>query len=154
MRYIFRYGKFITFLIGIFFFFFSSGLLGQRNLKKYRNLAENGMKSEIANVASKEPNNHEFVRYNYQVNSVEYSGTGSSGNGNPKFVQLEVGDKVMVFYDQNSPDTSILGNPKLWLKQEEEFVFYGSLVMAIFLWAILFFSFHFWTKMLKRFHVD
>ncbi len=150
MSYFLRYGKFSAFFLGILCFFIFSALIGSRNLKKYEILAENGKKAEMATVLLKEPTNHQFVNYTYQVHGIRYEGSGRAGNGNPEFEQLNSGDIVTVFYDPNSPEISILGNPQIWFEQEQNSVYYGSLIMATFVSLILFAGLHFLINFLKK----
>ena len=61
-------------------------------------------------VDRKEPENHDFIRYSYNVNGSHYSGLGNAGGENPGFNDLHVGDQVKIVYDSRRPEESILGS--------------------------------------------
>jgi hypothetical protein len=77
--------------------------------RKWHGLAERAVETE-GRVIAKEPENHRFIRYSYQVGARTYIGLGSAGRGNPTFEELNVGDRVRVFYDSDKPEESILGD--------------------------------------------
>jgi hypothetical protein len=79
--------------------------------QKWRGLARRGVETE-GRVVAKELENHRFIRYSYEVGGQTYSGLGSAGRGNPEFEQLNIGDRVKVFYDSDNPKESFLGNPQ------------------------------------------
>jgi hypothetical protein len=76
----------------------------------YRELS-NGV-GVYGKVTAKEPDNHQIIRYSYMVGQQTYSGVGHGGRGNPSFGELNVGDRVIVFYDPASPSISVMGNPQ------------------------------------------
>jgi hypothetical protein len=80
-------------------------------------------------VTVKEPENHQLIRYSFIVGSQTYAGVGSAGQGNPPFGNLNVGDKVIVFYDPANPNVSCLGYPQGRLKTEVA----GIVFLVIFL---------------------
>ena len=96
------------------------------NWSKWHGLAKRGVETK-GRVVGKEPENHKFIRYSYEVNQQTYSGLGSAGRGNPTFEQLNIGDKVTVFYDPADPNESILGNPQ----EQANSVTVGVLFLAI-----------------------
>ena len=63
-------------------------------------------------VAAKQPEQHRSIVYYYVVNNLQYTGQGGSGNGNPDFDSLQIGDRVEVKYDELYPLDSYLGDPK------------------------------------------
>lgn len=128
-----KYGKFLALIACVPLFFLFHSLLGSRNLPKYEKLAAKGIKAENAFVTAKEQENHQFIRYKYNVNSEFYEGIGSAGNGNPRFSEIENGDKVLVFYDPDSPEISILGNPQIMFQREQDTVYFASLIVSLFL---------------------
>ena len=69
-------------------------------------------------VMAKEPENHQLIRYSFVVGPQTYTGVGSAGHGNPTFGSLNVGDRVIVFYDPANPYVSCLGYPQGRLKTE------------------------------------
>ena len=50
-----------------------------------------------ASVDGKEPENHDFIRYSYNVNGSHYSGLGSAGGENPGFDDLHVGERSKLY---------------------------------------------------------
>jgi hypothetical protein len=62
-------------------------------------------------VTGKEQN-HKSIRYSYQVERRDYTGLGSIGGGNPDFEHVHVGDSIKVFYDSESPEVSVAGDPQ------------------------------------------
>jgi Protein of unknown function (DUF3592) len=80
------------------------------DLRTYANLKTSGIPAK-GTVISKEPENHQVVRYSYQVAQQTYGGIGHGGNGNPSFDSLSVGDSLLIFYDPASPSVSCLGYP-------------------------------------------
>jgi hypothetical protein len=87
---------------GIGFYVFDPGHLDH--------MAKNG-EGVWGRVTSKEPENHATVRYSYVVNDKEYVGAGHAGDENPEFDKIQIGDRVVVYYDPDNPAESILGNP-------------------------------------------
>lgn len=77
----------------------------------YRNLAKKAVKI-TGHVISKEPENHRFVRYSFDLDSRSYTGIGNAGGENHEFDQLRLNDPVVVYYDPDDPNNSFLGNPK------------------------------------------
>ena len=62
-------------------------------------------------VVVKKPDEHQSVIYYYSVDGIKYTGSGGTGNGNPEFAALNVGDPVIVTYEEQSPLNSIMGIP-------------------------------------------
>ena len=62
-------------------------------------------------VARKKPEDHRSIIYYFQVDGVQYTGSGGALRGNPEFDQLSVGDQVLVTYDEQYPLNSFLGDP-------------------------------------------
>jgi hypothetical protein len=85
-----------------------------------------------ATVTAKEPDNHRFIRYSYSVDQKTYNGLGSAGHGNPRFEELNVGDKVTVVYDPVNPDLSFLGDPKDQLNSVTGGVIFITLIFPFF----------------------
>jgi hypothetical protein len=78
---------------------------------KYHRLASGGVQTKGL-VVAKEPDNHSFIRYSYQVDQQRYTGLGTAGGINPSFEDLNPGDTVTIYYDPRNPGSSLLGNPK------------------------------------------
>ena len=62
-------------------------------------------------VVAKRPDEHRTVVYYYTVDGIQYTGIGRPGFGNPEFDQLNVGDPVLVRYDEEDPFESFMGDP-------------------------------------------
>jgi hypothetical protein len=150
MKHFSRYIKLLVIPVGFLIFASLYNLLGIRNLSRYERLSEYGKQAKIATVLAKEPQNHQFIKYQYQVGSDSFQGVGRTGNVNPSFDRLKIGDSVIVFYDPDTPNNSILGDPQIWFKQEQNSVYYGSLIVATFVSLILFLVLHFFLKFLKK----
>ena len=124
---------FILFLIwaGLTLFFFIIGKLifPSDDLDSF---ITNGIKVE-ATVEKKEPDNHQHVIYTYTVNEKKYTGIGNAGYGNPGFENLQIGQKIMAYYDSNTPEKSILGNPKLYIKGDSNAIYFLTLIGPIFI---------------------
>jgi hypothetical protein len=96
--------------LGIALVFFIGGVFSLE-VPKYCRLARNGVEAR-AIVVAKEPDNHFFVRYSYEVDRRVYVGIGNVGRGNAKFEELKEGDSLRVYYDPTNPDDSLLIDPK------------------------------------------
>jgi Protein of unknown function (DUF3592) len=105
-------GIFATFLVWLVLtvVFAAIGLVGL-DWPKWYGVAKRAVRTE-GTVTGKEPENHQFIRYSYEVGGQAYSGLGSAEYGNPTFEQLNIGDQVNVFYDSDNPSESILGEPE------------------------------------------
>lgn len=79
-------------------------------------------------VIAKEPKNHLFIRYSYSAGGQVYQGVGNAGRGNPKFEDLNLGDKVKVYFDPSNPSKSLVGNPQL----QFESITRGILFLTVF----------------------
>lgn len=78
---------------------------------KWHGLSERGVEVE-GKVTAKEPENHMFIHYTYDVGGETYAGLGSGGGINPEFEKLKIGDRVRVFYDSDRPKVSTMGDPR------------------------------------------
>ena len=81
-------------------------------------------------VTAKEPNDHQGVKYYYQVNGKNYQGNGSAGRGNADFNQIQIGQKVIVYYDFDNPEKAILSRLAKVLRHFEKFRVTASAVKA------------------------
>jgi hypothetical protein len=77
--------------------------------RKWHGLSARAVETK-GRVTAKEPENHNFIRYSYQVGQQNYEGLGSVGGANPTFEHLNIGDLITVFYDSDDPETSIAGD--------------------------------------------
>lgn len=94
---------------------------------KYFHLAKVGTEAK-GTVTAKEPDNHLFIRYSYQVNGQAHQGIGSAGRGNPSFEDLKLGDPVRVYYDPDNPDLSLLRDPSQHFKSIANGVIFVTLL--------------------------
>jgi len=78
---------------------------------EYQHLAQNAVKT-VGRVTAKEPDNHNFIKYSFEVDHRSFSGKGNAGGENPSFDELRVGDPLAVYYDPGNPEHSFLGSPK------------------------------------------
>jgi Protein of unknown function (DUF3592) len=85
-------------------------------------------------VASKDAANHQIVRYTFQVGAQSYDGVGHGGHGNPSFDNLNVGDRVVVFYDPNNPTLSCMGYPQSQARVNNAGIMF--MVIAVPLWPV------------------
>jgi len=114
------------------------GITGSMNLRRYYALESDGIRT-TGTVTALEPENHQVVRYRYQVAGATYEGVGSVGVGNPGFNALDVGTSVMIYYERPNPRVSALGDPAPRLHNEIESVTLASfLVPTILVGAIAF----------------
>src|SRR5207249_8134067 len=91
--------------------------IGSLNWPTYRRVAERGVSGQ-ATVIELLPKNHNTVRYEYQVAGRTFKGQGSSWRPNPPLEQLKVGQPLVIYYDPEHPEESVLGDPKPILENE------------------------------------
>lgn len=77
---------------------------------KWHGLAQRAVETN-GKVTAKEPANHMSIRYSYRVGEQTYTGTGQSGDPNPEFDKINVGDSIKVFYDAENPEVSSADSP-------------------------------------------
>ncbi len=83
-------------------------------------------------VTSKEPENHATVIYEYSVSGTNYSGRGRASDGNPKFEDIAIGERVIVFYDPDNPNESVMGYPQYQQERNTGGIYFFALVLPIF----------------------
>lgn len=83
-------------------------------------------------VTDKQPKNHARVLYRYIVDGKEFTGISGSGDGNPDFENLQIGQSVIVTYDLNDPESSILGYAEPSIERNYLLVFFTTSAMAVF----------------------
>lgn len=111
----------------IFAAFFFVGSVFALDGVKYFRLAKLGSETR-GSVISKEPDNHFFIRYSYQVDGQAYQGIGSAGRGNPSFEDLNLGDPVRVYYDPKDPRSSLLGDASQQFASISRGVMFATLI--------------------------
>lgn len=63
-------------------------------------------------VIGKDAENHRTLQFVYDVDGVTYERSGFSGESNPDFDEIQIGDRVIVVFDPVDPDSAILGLPE------------------------------------------
>ena len=95
-----------------------------------------------ANVDAKEPQNHNTIRYSYSVKGKDYKGSGGAGNGNPALSQIQIGQKLVAYYDPTRPEDSFLGYPQLRAESQNGLILLMVLIVpAVPMLAVLVFYF-------------
>jgi hypothetical protein len=98
----------VLFSIALYLLFFVSFLSTWRRVEQ---LANHG-RTTSGIVISKEPSNHESIRYEYWVDGLKYVGTSPAGmNGLPSFSSIRVDDTIPVTYSLKKPSESF-GGPR------------------------------------------
>jgi hypothetical protein len=105
--------------------------------QKWHGLARYGVAID-GYVDNKEPENHNFIRYSYEVNGNHYSGLGSADGENPDFDELHSGDRVKVIYNSQRPKESILGSAQSQANSIMRGIVFLSVVGPIFLMIALY----------------
>jgi hypothetical protein len=91
------------------------------------------------------PNMHNSVRYRYAVNDQIFEGQMQSWSPNPPLQQLTVGQSLVIYYDPEHPNESVLGDPKPMLKNETISVAAAAFVLPTFAVAV-------WARRASRKH--
>lgn len=81
-------------------------------------------------VAAKYPHDHQSIVYYYTIDGIQYTGSGSAGKGNPDFDSLQIGDKVIVKYDEQGPLNSYLGYPDYQAESDSQIGFILSVLIS------------------------
>lgn len=92
-------------------------VVGRLNWPGYRRLAAVGVPGR-ATVVEVLPNIHNTVRYEYRVDGRAFQGQMQSWRPNPPLPQLAVGHALVIYYDPQHPEDSVLGYPKPMLQNE------------------------------------
>ena len=92
-------------------------VVGRLNWPAYRRLAVVGVPGQ-ATVVELLPNIHNTVRYKYRVEGREFQGQMQSWQPNLPLSQLAVGNPLVIYYDPQRPENSVLGYPKPMLENE------------------------------------
>jgi len=107
-------------------------LVGSLNLPTFHRLAEKGV-SEKATIVELLPKFHNTVRYEYQVAGETYQGRMGSSRPNPPSEQLGIGQSVVIYYDPEHPQVSVLGDPKGMFYEETFAVMFAALMGSTFI---------------------
>lgn len=100
-------------------------------------------------VTGTEPDNHRLVKYSYEVNGKKYTGDGYAGRGNPNFEQIQVGREVIIYYDAEAPEKSILGYPQLYNSANKSGILFSAIFFPVFPMIIIF-SVYWGTRRLNK----
>ena len=92
-------------------------VVGRLNWPGYRRLAAVGVPGQ-ATVVELLPSIHNTVRYEYRVDGRGFQGQMQSWRPNPPLPQLAVGHALVIYYDPQHPEDSVLGYPKPMLQNE------------------------------------
>src|SRR5437867_7932565 len=84
--------------------------IGSLNWPSYRRLAARGVTGQ-GEVVELLPKIHNTVRYKYQVRGQTFQGQMQSRQPNPSLDQLRVSQAVVIYYDPEHPEKSVLGDP-------------------------------------------
>src|SRR5436190_6982616 len=96
-------------LLGIF--------LSQLNWVAYLKLMRRGLRTE-GTVIQAIPEMHGTVRYSYEAGGRKYEGQTQPTMPNPPIDRLKPGAVVTIYYDPQTPEKSVLGNPNLLFRNE------------------------------------
>ncbi len=100
-------------------------------------------------VVAKEEENHGIIRYSYNVGGTEHTGAGFSRNGNPDFDDIQIGDRVIVYYDPANPERSMMGYPRNDLEGQYSGILFLTVVFPVFP-MILILAIYFGIRTSKR----
>lgn len=90
---------------------------GSLDLPSYRRLVTQGIRAE-GKIIELHPEHHNTARYGYLVAGQTFVGQKQSWQPNPPLEEMRVGQTVVVYYDPESPEQSVLGDPKPILQNE------------------------------------
>ena len=110
--------------------------IGSLNCPAYRRMAARGV-SGHATVVELLPKIHNTVRYRYVVAGQTFQGQMQSWQPNQPLEQLSVGQSLVIYYDPQHPEASVLGDQKPMLMNETISVALAALVVPTFLVATL-----------------
>jgi Protein of unknown function (DUF3592) len=86
-----------------------------------------------ATVIELHPEFHNTVRYEYHVAGQTFQGQMQSWKPNPDLQQLSVGQPLVIYYDPEYPEKSVLGNPKPMLENETISVMLAATISPTFI---------------------
>lgn len=100
-------------------------------------------------AVEKYPDKHATIRYSYEVGEKQYDGVGNSGYGNPGFDEIQIGQKVVVFYDPEAPEQSMMGYPQSYNQINRYGTIFSAIFFPIFPMVIVCLVYFFTKRMLK-----
>jgi hypothetical protein len=102
----------------------------------YRGLRERGIAADGV-VTLKGLNAPDEISYSFEAGGRTYHGAGKAGYGNKSFADLQAGDRVLVFYVPDHPDTHCLGDPTEHLRDQNRAMAVPLTIFALALGAFL-----------------
>jgi uncharacterized protein DUF3592 len=91
--------------------------IGSLNWPTYRRIAARGVSTQ-AMAVELFPEIHNTVRYRYAVGGQAFEAQMQPWQPNPPLEQLSVGRSLVIYYDPQHPEASVLGDPKPILRNE------------------------------------
>jgi hypothetical protein len=110
--------------------------LGSIDLRRYRRMTTHGIEGK-AIVTELLPENHQTLRYEYHAGDRTFHGQMQSWSPNPPLARLKVGQPVVIYYDPEKPEDSVLGDPKPILRNELISIALASTILPAFLLYIV-----------------
>src|ERR1700722_15935104 len=108
--------------------------LGSMNWRFYHEIALRGV-STSGVVLELLPKIHDTIRYQYKVGEREFTGRRSPWLPNPSVAELKVGQAVVVYYVPQTPEHSVVGDPKPMLANETLTIVAAALTLPILIVA-------------------
>ncbi len=116
--------------------------IGSVNWTFLRRIADRGVRGE-ATVIGLFPKSHNTLRYEYHVAGSSFQGQTQSRAPNRPLEQLAIGQPVVIYYDPEKPEDSVLGDPKPILQNETISVLLAATIVPTFIVVV-------WTRRTSR----
>jgi hypothetical protein len=100
-----------------------------------------------ATVTALHPEFHNTVSYEYRVAGQTFHGQMQSWKPNPELQELTVGQALVIYYDLEHPEKSVLGDPKPMLENETISVGLAGILFPTFIVLI-------WARKASRKHAE
>jgi hypothetical protein len=104
--------------------------IGKLSWLEYRRLAVHGVRTQGLTIEIL-PMQHGTVRYEYHVDGRKFEGQTQPWPPNPEW--MSVGQTVVVYYDPEYPERSVLGDPRPILKNETISIALAALIGPTFI---------------------
>ncbi|MGH9948982.1 MAG: hypothetical protein ACRD6X_17565 [Pyrinomonadaceae bacterium] len=114
-------------VLTVFAFFVGRQIFDSSDLQYYAYKGE----PIYGTVINKDAENHQLIYYTYEVNGISYSGHGRAGAGNPLFNKINIGERVVIFFDPASPGNSLLGYPQYDLALNQQLIWAVTVTLPI-----------------------
>ena len=119
--------------------------LSSLNWFKYNRIVNRGVLTQ-GTVLALLPNDHNTISYRYNVNGQNFKAQTQLWAPNPPMEKLAIGDSVVVYYDPVHPESSVLGDPKMILTNENISIAIAALMIP----TILFISINISVRRSKK----